>query len=297
MPTTARCCWIACLALMVLPAPIRGSEGEGPDPSPAGRALIVVGLPGDEEHEASFRSTAGRWRDWLTGPLGFPADRVRVLSGGPTGPRSGDAPSTRESIAREADRLRKELAAGDRLWVFVLGHANVEDGHAYLHLPGPDLSEDEFGALFREVIAGEQVFWMTTAASGRFLAALSKPGRIVVAATEREGEFNETEFPAALAEVSRMPVGRLDLDRDRRVSVREVFDVTVAAVNARFAADNRLPTEHAQLDDDGDGLGTELARTPGPTRSDGALASKTFLPTARPAPPPNPPARSDHDRK
>ena len=282
---------------MALSSSIRGSDGERTARAATGRALIVVGLPGDAEHEASFRSTALQWRDWLTGPLGFPADRVRVLSGGPTGPRSGDAPATRESIAREVESLRKELAPGDRLWVFVLGHANVEDGHAYLHLPGPDLREDEFGALFRGLVAGEQVFWMTTAASGRFLQSLSSPGRIVVAATEREGEINETEFPLALAEVSRFPIGKLDLDGDHRVSVREVFDATVSAVNAKFAADSRLPTEHAQLDDDGDGVGTELVPTPGPIKSDGALASKTFLPTAGSTSPPNPPARSDHERK
>ena len=64
--------------------------------------------------------------------------------------------------------------------------------------------------------------WLTTAASGRFAPALSAPGRIVVAATEPDGETNETEFPLALAEVSLLPVEKLDLDRDGRVSVREI---------------------------------------------------------------------------
>jgi hypothetical protein len=66
------------------------------------------------------------------------------------------------------------------------------------------------------------------------------------------------------------------------VSVLEIYRHTVAEVGARFAADNRVPTEHAQLDDNGDGAGTEEPVLAGekdkkPT-ADGALAGRTYLP-------------------
>jgi hypothetical protein len=238
--------------------------------------LIVVGLPGDSEHEALFRSTALRWRDWLTGPLGFAPGEVRVLWGAKAGSDFGDAPATRESVAKEAAGLVAKSKPEDRAWVFVLGHANLDDGgHAFLHLPGPDFRDDEFGALFRGLAAKEEVFWMTNAASGAFLPALSKPGRVVIAATSASGEANETEFPHALADVvDKADPKKVDANGDGKISLQELFDSIVNEVNVRFAADNRAPSEHARLDDDGDGSGTESKSAEKAKNPDGAVASK-----------------------
>jgi hypothetical protein len=262
-----------------------------------GRALIIVGLPGDPAHESLFRSTIASWREWLVGPLGFAPGEVRVFSGTRVEPGRASLPATRESIAAEVESIRSRSSANDRLWVFVLGHANLDEGHAFLHLPGPDILDHEFAALFRDIPGREQVFWMTTAASGAFVKPLAKPGRIVIAATEPEGESNETEFPHALAEVGRRVPERLDLDKDGQVSLLEIFEATVEAVEARFAADKRAPTEHARIDDDGDGVGTELKATEKPPRPDGSLASKTILMKARPTPPATPPPRSENGTK
>jgi hypothetical protein len=259
-----------------------GPGGDGPHPARGDRALIVVGLAGDDEHDALFRRTAGVWRRWLTDSLGFPAEGVRVLFG-ERGDRELDAgPATRQAIADEVAAIRRSLDPEGRLWVFVLGHANESGGHAFLHLPGPDLRDDELGAPFRGIACREQVFWLTTAASGWFLPALSARGRVVIAATAPDQEFNETEFPHALADVSRRSPAELDADRDGKVSVWELFILTAQAVEERFAADRRVPTEHAQLDDDGDRLGVErpdAAQEKAGRREsrDGELAKKTFL--------------------
>jgi hypothetical protein len=282
--TTGVVCWLGLASFSF------GADGPSPGP---GRALIVVGLPGDAAHEAVFRATVAAWRNWLTGPLGFAATEVRVLSGPDSGPNPvpGDTPATRESIAREAEAFTKSVSTEGRAWVFVLGHANLDGGHAFLHLPGPDLRDDQFAGLFGKLAAKEQVFWMTTAASGAFVPALAKAGRVVVAATEPSGETNETEFPHALAEVVAQPASRLDLDKDGKVSVFEVVLATTEAVEARFQADKRAPTEHARIDDNGDGVGTEPKAGPRPELGDGVLAAHTFLPTPKPTPPP---ARSAH---
>ena len=274
------------LAVYLGDVPIRASSGDEAVSVRSGsdRALLVVGLPGDDEHATLFRQTARRWRAWLIGPGGFPADGVRVLFG--TGGEEG-GPASRAAIAREAQDARRRLSRDGRLWVLVLGHANPGGGHAFLHLPGPDLRDDEFAALFRGLACREQVFWMTTAASGGFLPALSAEGRIVIAATARDREFNETEFPHALADVLQRPAEALDQDGDGRISVWELFLRTAEAVEARFATDRRAPTEHAQLDDDGDGVGTERpdpSRVPpeGVGSQDGALAKQTFVPKSKP---------------
>jgi hypothetical protein len=254
------------------------------DSEPAGksRALILAGLPGDEEHATHFGKIAGAWREWLTGPLGFAAADVRLLSdrGGKEGV---DGPATREAIQKEVEELKKVLRPEDRLWVFFLGHGNHDGDHAYFHLPGSDLRGEDLGKLFADVRCREQVFWMTTSASGWFLKSLSAKGRIVITATLPDDEFNETEFPEALANAAKLPLEKLDDNKDGKVSILELYRHILAEVAALFEADSRVPTEHALLDDNGDGQGTEEPVLPGektdkkPT-ADGPLAAKTFLP-------------------
>ncbi len=316
-----------CLALAAGSAvkagdPVRSADDR---PPPRGdRALIVVGLAGDSQHETLFRKTALAWRDWLTGPLKFPVADVRILFGAKGDPDLGARPATAAAIAEEAGTIRRSMTPAEaptkgsepkakddgpktkdqglsRLWVFFLGHANEREGHAFFHLSGPDLGDDDLGALFKGITCREQVFWMTTPGSGWFLAGLSAKGRIVITATTNEQEFNETEFPSALADAGRLALAELDADKDGKVSVWELFVRTGENVAARFEADMRTPTEHAWLDDDGDKQGSERPEPPpgdaakdkaadpklkdtakekaaDPKLKDGELAKKTFLP-------------------
>jgi hypothetical protein len=261
-------------------APMQAEEPAAPPTT--SRALILVGLPGDAEHEEMFAQLARQWRSWLVDALGFGAADVHVLFGraGKTGLAQG--PATRVAIEREIAGLKEALRNGDRLWVFVLGHGDYDGKRASFHLPGPDLHADELGKLFAAITCREQVFWMTTSASGWFVRALSAKGRIVIAATAADEEYNETEFPHALATVSRLSARELDTNRDGKISVLEVYRRTVKEVEARFAADKRVPTEHAQLDDNGDGVGTEEPVVNGvagkKATADGARAAQTYLP-------------------
>ncbi len=252
------------------------SADASPEAPGTDRALIIVGLPGDEAHAELFGRVVERWKDWLTGPLGFESKNVRILGG--TGPDS--VPATREAISGEAAALKQAVSPRDRVWVLWLGHANLDEGHGFLHLPGPDLRDDQFGALFRGLACREQVFWITSACSGWFIPALSAPGRVVITATERDREINETEFPMALAATVNRPPNEVDTNKDGKVSLLELFRTTVIEVGARYGADARVPTEHAQLDDNGDGKGTEDPN-PKTDASDGALAARTILPWRR----------------
>jgi hypothetical protein len=237
------------------------------------RALIIVGLPGDGDHEKLFADIAQQWRDWLSDSLDF---EVTVLFGRAGKPPLANAPATRAAIERAIADLKKSLRPDDRLWVFFLGHGDDDGERASLHLPGRDLHADDLAKQFAGIDCKEQVFWLTHAASNRFLKSLSAKGRIVIAATADE-EFNETEFPQALMTV----IGKLHADHGEQVSILELYRRTVAEVEARFAADKRVPTEHAQLDDNGDGSGTEqpVVEADGDKKltPDGPLAARTFL--------------------
>jgi hypothetical protein len=282
----------ACLIAGVLSAEVQDSPAE----KPAGErwAVIIVGIPGDDQHEKLFDKTADAWQEWLAGPLGFSVEHVLLLNG-------GAAPgTTADAIRTTFADLAKKLQPDDALWVFTLGHGNYDGKHAWFHVAGRDPSNEDFGRWLGEIRCREQVLWLTHASSGWFVKPLSKPGRIVIAATAADDESNETEFPEALATIAGNPAATLDDNRDGKISVAELFAAVVGEVLRRFKSDNRLPTEHAQLDDNGDGKGSEeLAGNKEPGESeppagdppkvkpptakvDGDLARTTFIPYREP---------------
>ena len=109
------------------------------------RALIVCGLPGDDDHRKLFAGTVEKLHKALTERYGFADSR------GPGAIRrreqSGDGPalagmrglSNREGIAADVAELRKRLVAEDTLWVIVIGHTHYDGRHSHLNIPGPDL--------------------------------------------------------------------------------------------------------------------------------------------------------------
>ncbi|MBS0264164.1 MAG: hypothetical protein JSS02_19665 [Planctomycetes bacterium] len=291
------------LAVLIADEPAIQTANPPDSPVPGTRwALILSGIPGDEQHAALFQQTATAWEKWLTTDLQFESSHVLRLPGSAS-PTEKPAPLTAEVIRNTLADLSTKLGERDALWVFLLGHGNYDGKHAWFHVEGRDPSQADLGRWLSNIRCREQVLWLTQANSGWFVKPLSQPGRIVVAATAADDESNETEFPEALTSVTRLPVEKLDADADGKVSVAEFFIAVSAAVLERFAADNRFPTEHAQLDDNGDGLGTEVLALketlgqgkkvddsaepesdgkPKPKQADGELARQTFLPFRTP---------------
>ncbi len=265
-------------------------------------AVILVGLPGDDEHETIFRETADAWQKWLTETLDFPSEHVLRLPAAPAAKDRAPDKMTALAIRTQIAGLSKTLQPDDTLWVFTLGHGNHDGKQAWFHVAGRDPSNADFGRWLDEIKCREQVLWLTHSCSGWFLKPLSKPGRIVIAATAADDEVNETEFPYALASVVARPADQLDEDQDGTVSIAELFTAVVAEVTSRFTSDKRVPTEHAQVDDNGDGRGSEslvqkkeatdaevnpaaeqpTTPAPAPAPVDGDLARKTAIPLREP---------------
>jgi hypothetical protein len=254
------------------------AQEPAPKPSAASgtrRALIVCGLPGDDEHRAMYAGVVEKLAKALVDRSGFAAPDVWVRFG--TESKADDGPalmasrglSTRENVAADAEAIRKVSLPDDGVWVIVLGHGHFDGRRSHLNLPGPDLSDQAFARLFEGIKAKEQVFFITTSASGFFLKPLATPGRIAISATEADQEVNETLFPLAMAEVLAAPPPEVDRDKDGALSVFELYLAIVADVTRRYVEDELIPTEHAQLDDNGDGRGTELQRAFLPPESGG----------------------------
>jgi hypothetical protein len=161
-------------------------------------------------------------------------------------------------IAKIAE-VKKLVSPEDGLWVICLGHCNHDGRKAWWNLPGPDINAAEFGKLFSDIACREQVFLMTTSLSGYFVAPLSKPGRVVIAATEADAETNETTFPTVFAQflATGLNLADHDVDKDGKLTLFDLYVVVAKEIAQNYAGAELLATEHQQIDDDGDGVSHE----------------------------------------
>jgi hypothetical protein len=127
------------------------------------------------------------------------------------------------------------------------------------------LTADDYARLLTRFAAQRVVFVNTSSSSGAFLKPLAGPGRVIVTATKTGGERNETDFPQYF--VAAFTDEAADRDRNGHVSVGEAFEYAKTKVTEAFQKKGLLLTEHATLDDGGEGR----------------LASTIFLGTGGPA--------------
>ena len=171
---------------------VRRPDFEEVDPPHDSRrhAIIIVGLPGDRPHQEQFDALVGHWSRWLSRGLGVPPANLSVLSATPLNNVARPLAADATSVVARLQQLVADLQEDDSLWILFLGHANYDGQRALFHLPGPDLSAQEYGELLKPLRCREQVVWLTMGSSGWFLRPLSREGRVVIAATLTDAEID-----------------------------------------------------------------------------------------------------------
>jgi len=221
-------------------------------------ALLVSGASGGDAYARKYDG----WRVSIVRTLkslGYQDDHVIELS-----------EASRHQIQLALERLNSRVTKDDQLFVLLIGHGTSEGDTAKFNLVGPDMTARDWADALKG-FAGRLIFVDTTASSFPFLRQLARPGRIVITATDSIAQEFETVFPEFF--VKAFADAAADTDKDGRVSIFEAFFYASASVRAWFDRQNRLPTERALVDDDGDGVGRE-AWNPAP---DGAVAKLTYL--------------------
>jgi hypothetical protein len=198
-----------------------------------------------------YLATTNALREALIGQARIPAGDIAVLFG-----KAKSSPYTEcdaNHVGRELDRLRHVSRDRRPVWIFVLGHANTVKDKVYLNFAGKDMEIQEFARRLDALPSyTPQVVVLTTAASGNALAALARPNRCVVVATQPGAEDNETEFPHVLAAVLGNARAH-DANADGWLSVNEIVAAVRRDTKSWYAEQRLLPTEQALIDTDGDG--------------------------------------------
>ncbi len=237
-------------------------------------ALLIGGLGGDASYTERFGGYLDETRSALVEHFGIPADHVTVLAENLLVDRPFvDDVSTAENIREAFARLSAAATPDDHVYVILFGHGSYDGARAQLNIPRRDLTDADYADLLDGVDAGRIIVINTSSASGPFAATLSSPDRIILAATATGTQRDETVFPRFFVEALRSPDA--DLDKSGGLSVLELFRFTADEVARSFVATGHLATEHAVIDDDGDGEPTRFDRLD--NGADGALAAVTYL--------------------
>ncbi len=183
-----------------------------------------------------------------------------------------DGPSRREDIEAALGELSERTGPDDAVMIVLIGHGTSSGGDSRFNVPGRDLSATDFAFLVERFGTRNVVFVNTASASGAFISEMSGPNRTVITATRSPREGNATRFAGFFADAFAGEVA--DTDKDERVSVLEAFAYARREVERSFEEDGLLATEHALLDDNGDGVGSGFEEE---GDLDGALARTVFL--------------------
>lgn len=203
--------------------------------------LVVQGTPGEEGYAEDFGASVALWKE--AGEKGVA--NVNVI-----GPESEDQ---REKLRKAIAGMQKESPIP--LWIVLVGHGTFNRRAANFNLAGEDVSALDFGE-WLEDFKRPIILIHGGAASAPYIRRLSREGRVIITATQKGGEINYTRFGTYMARALQSPES--DLDNDGQASVYECFLHAARQTNAFYETNGLLATEHALIDDNGDGRGSGL---------------------------------------
>ena len=234
------------------------------------RVMIITGAGGEEEYTELFAEWGGGLAKAFDGNA---AEMVHITNK----PEDTGARKTVEST------LNKWVENPDvEIWILLVGHGTFDGKVAKFNLVGNDASDADFKHWLKPH-RGPLVFINTSSCSAPFIRSLSGPNRVVATATKSGYEQNFCRFGGYMA--AALGQAEADLDKDGAVSVLEAFLIASRQAGEFYRENDRLVSENALLDDNGDGMGTPAdwfrgvrtqKKAKGKSSADGKLSRLVF---------------------
>jgi hypothetical protein len=222
--------------------------------------VTVGGLGGEQEFQQRFDG----WAKEIDGLLKGQDDaQVRTIYG---------ADATRAKLESLLRSIATEAKRDDALVIMLIGHGTFDGTDYKFNLPGPDVTGTQLAELLDRIPASRQLVVNMTSCSGSSLRALRRPGRVVVTATKTGTERNATIFARYWVEALRDPAA--DSDKNETVSALEAYKYADQKTAQFYESQKRLATEHALLEDTGNGDGV---RQPSAQNGEGLAAAQFAL--------------------
>ena len=237
--------------------------------------IVVSGVGGDAEYSDRFTKWGLATVDAVKQRMGVPDSNITFLAEYPERDKRIAGPSTKERLKAALDAIGRRAGPSADLLLVLFGHGSDREDDPRFNLVGPDVTAAELNAWLSALVVRHVVVVNTASASGGFVPVLAGPGRIVIAATKSGFERNAAQFGGYFVQaLGADSADGADTDKDGRLSLLEAFNYARREVARAYEHDQRLLTEHAILDDDGDGKGSA---DPSATSGDGVVAASIFL--------------------
>lgn len=222
--------------------------------------VIVRGADGEMEYGKKFTTQVQVWRA-ACAKGGVPFEVIDGV----------------ETTAKLEKRLAN-LKADRSLWLVLIGHGTFDGREAMFNAEGPDFDAKQLAAWLAP-LQQEVVIIHTASSSGGFLRLLAGKRRVVITSTKSPDEVFYARFGEHIAEaIGGLP--EADVDQDKQVSLLEAFRHASKAVAMFYENEGRLATEHALLEDNGDGVATRREALEAPAAEvqlDGERAAQLVL--------------------
>lgn len=213
-----------------------------PPPESRPTVIFVAGAPGEALYASNLVRQATLWSNVCA-----EAGAAFVTVGFAPGQAAADRTVLADTLAAQP----RQGAAP--LWLVLAGHGTFDGREARFNLRGPDVTPAELAAWLAP-FERPLLILNTASASAPFLPALTGSNRVVVTATRSGHEVNYARFGDYLAAVWTDP--EADLDHDGQISLLEAVLTAAGRVAEFYRTEGRLATEHALIEDNGDGRGT-----------------------------------------
>lgn len=262
--------------LIALAAATASSSLLAEDTAPVRQLIVVRGASGSAEYGQQFDAWTDRWLDAAK------KSDVKSLRVGPREKEDGEPKTADRDQIKEALSAATDTKAAE-LWLVLIGHGTFDGKTARFNLRGPDIATDELKQ-WLSARRGRTCIINCASSSGPFLAGLSGENRVVVTAAKSGAEQNFARFGDYIS--AAISNSEHDLDKDGQTSLFEAFLIASRQTEQFYSSDGRLETEHAVLDDNGDGegiradwfRGLRLVKKPDNGRlADGTLAQQMHL--------------------
>lgn len=242
--------------------------------------VVLCSLGGDEEHEKRLTEAVKQVHSSAGPVFGVQPEHIRVLLSSKEMAKTipDSKPCNRKSMAELSADLAAASDNQSQYLFFVLGHSHLEGRSCQFNIDGPDIDQLDFAKLFGSLPGKEQIHWIGLPASGYWIKPLSGPNRIIISATEPALEITATEMPYALGAIlagTAEHSGLSDIDGDGSLTLMDLYLSVNIEIHQSFVTQDYVPTEHAQLDDNGDGRGSEL-QEPFLPRKEGDRPARKF---------------------
>ncbi len=224
--------------------------------------LIVTGAPGEDEYAGRFEKQVATWKA---------ACEKSGVTVSVIGKDEHDAETLEAALKKAATKPTGQM------WLVLIGHGTFDNREVKFNLRGPDVSAKQLAA-WCQPIKREFIFIDGGSSSAGFLQPLAGKNRIIVTGTKSADEIYYTRFgeffaPAIAGDLS------ADLDQDKQVSILEAFRHASKLAAEFYEKEERISTEHALIEDNGDGVGTrsETFSKEAKDIKDGARAGQVAL--------------------